>query len=203
MEQNNKEMVLCISGMAGSGKSTLSKRLAEVYKLEYHSGGDALKRLAYDMGYKTQSRGWWESDEGISFLQKRAKNLNLDLKIDSMMIKWGKQGGVVLDSWVISWIFKDGFKIWLEASKETRTKRIAERDNISFADAKKFLQSKERRTKLIFKKLYGFSLGENFEPFNLILDVNILSSEEVFQVVNSVIDETFRKSKHLESICVK
>jgi len=193
LETKNKNMVLCISGMAGSGKSTLSKKLAEIYKLEYHSGGDALKRLAYNMGYKIQTQGWWESEEGINFIQERARNLMLDQRIDSMMVKWGKQGGVVLDSWVISWIFKNGFKIWLEASKETRYKRIAERDNISFADAKIFLQAKESRTKSIYKKLYVFSLGEDFEPFNLILDVNILSSEKVLQVVRSVIDDVFLK----------
>ena len=34
-----KKIVICISGMAGTGKSTLSKKLAEKYKLKYYSGG--------------------------------------------------------------------------------------------------------------------------------------------------------------------
>jgi cytidylate kinase len=41
-----KEIVVCISGMAGTGKSTLAKKLAKKYKLKYYSGGDALKALA-------------------------------------------------------------------------------------------------------------------------------------------------------------
>jgi len=50
------------------------------------------------------------------------------------------------------------------------------------------LRNKEERTKAIYKKLYGFSLGEDFTPFNLILDTDNLRSEEVFQVLREVID---------------
>ncbi|MEM2561596.1 MAG: AAA family ATPase, partial [Candidatus Bathyarchaeia archaeon] len=32
--------------MAGSGKSTQAKRIAEQYNLKYYSGGEALKQLA-------------------------------------------------------------------------------------------------------------------------------------------------------------
>ena len=40
----SKKTVICISGMAGTGKSTLSKKLAEKYNLKCFSGGDVLKR---------------------------------------------------------------------------------------------------------------------------------------------------------------
>ncbi|MDH5794339.1 MAG: hypothetical protein OEZ18_07265, partial [Candidatus Bathyarchaeota archaeon] len=73
-------------------------------------------------------------------------------------------------------------------SPEKRAERIANRDGISIEEAFKALRNKEERTKAIYKKLYGFSLGEDFTPFNLILDTDNLKSEEVFQVLCEVID---------------
>jgi cytidylate kinase len=67
-------VVICICGMAGSGKSALAKKLAEKYGLKYCSGGDALKALAIDEGYKPYKRGWWESREGMRYLEKRGNN---------------------------------------------------------------------------------------------------------------------------------
>ena len=64
-----KKLVVCISGMAGTGKSTLAKKLAKKYKLTYYSGGDALKALAAEAGYDASSHGWWESPEGLRFLE--------------------------------------------------------------------------------------------------------------------------------------
>jgi len=45
-----KSIVLCISGMAGTGKSTLAKKVAAKYRLKYYSGGDALKTLGSEVG---------------------------------------------------------------------------------------------------------------------------------------------------------
>jgi cytidylate kinase len=86
------------------------------------------------------------------------------------------------------WLLKKGFKIWLEASQEKRAERIAKRDGISASEALKALRNKEKRTKTIYKKLYSFSLGEDFAPFHLILDTDNLNAEEVSEVLCEVID---------------
>jgi cytidylate kinase len=99
-----------------------------------------------------------------------------------------KKGDVILDSWTMPWLLKKGFKIWLEGSAEKRAERIAERDKISFNEALEALKRKERRTKEIYKKMYGFSLGEDYAPFNFILDTDILNEEEVFQILCMVIE---------------
>jgi len=103
-------------------------------------------------------------------------------------LELAQQGNVILDSWTMPWLLKKGFKVWLEASPEKRAERIANRDEISIEEALKALRNKEERTKAIYKKLYGFSLGEDFTPFNLILDTDNLKAGEVFQVLCKVID---------------
>ncbi len=186
-------IVICVCGMTGSGKSTLAKKLAEKYGLKYCSGGNALKALAKEEDYKPFKRGWWESKEGMRFLEKRSKDPKFDEAVDKKLLESAQQGNVVLDSWTMPWLFKKGFKIWLEASSETRAGRIAKRDGVSVRQALEALTKKEEGTKAIYKKLYGFSLGEDFAPFLLILDTDNLGVEEVFQVLCKTIDNIVLK----------
>jgi cytidylate kinase len=183
-----KKLVVCISGMAGTGKSTLGKKLAKKYKLNYYSGGDALKALAEEEGYNASSHGWWESPEGLRFLEKREKDLKFDRAVDDKLLQYAQQGNVLLDSWTMPWLLKTGFKIWLAASVEKRAERIARRDRFTVKEALEVLKEKEARTKSIYKKLYGFTLGEDFEPFDLVLDTDNLNADEVFQVLCVVLD---------------
>ncbi|MCS7115428.1 MAG: cytidylate kinase family protein [Candidatus Bathyarchaeota archaeon] len=192
-EQAKEPIVICICGMAGSGKSTLARKLAEKYGFKYYSGGDALKALALERGYKPLEKGWWESREGLTFLENREKNTEFDEAVDQKLLEMAEKGNVVLDSWTMPWLLKRGFKIWLEASPRKRAERVARRDGISVQKALKILKIKEEKTKAIYKKLYGFSLGEDLSPFHLILDTDNLTAEEVFQVLSMVLDKLVLK----------
>lgn len=180
--------VICISGMAGTGKSTLAKKLAQKYNLKYYSGGDALKDLAKDEGYDINAQGWWESPIGLDFLQKRVNDPKFDKAVDNKLLEYANQGNVLLDSWTMPWLLKGGFKIWLEASFEKRAARVAERDNLSYTEAVKVLGEKEGHTKSIYKSLYGFSLGDDLAPFDFVLDTDNLNAPEVFEVLCRVMD---------------
>jgi len=188
-ERKQRKIVICVAGMSGCGKSTVARRLAKKYDLRYFSGGDMLKALAVKAGYEPREKGWWETEEGRSFLRQRAGDHEFDKRVDEELIKWARQGNVVLDSWTMPWLLKEeAFKVWLEASVDERAKRLARRDRISFKEALHALEEKDRETKRIYKKLYGFDLGEDFSPFDLVFDTNKLESDEVFQALCMVID---------------
>ena len=174
--------------MTGSGKSTLAKSLANKYGIKYISGGDSLKALAIEIGYKPGGRDWWETEAGRRFLQQRMKETNFDKKVDEKLMKLAGKGNVVIDSWTMPWLLKEGFKIWLEASSEVRAMRIAARGSISSESALRVLMERDERTGLIYKKLYGFNLGEDFSPFDVVLDVTHLSEDEVFQTISLLVD---------------
>jgi cytidylate kinase len=188
-------MVLCVCGLSGSGKSTVAKRLAKHYGLRYFSGGDALRALAFERGYNENKRGWWESDEGMRFMKERTGDLSFDKEADKKLLEYAKEGNVVLDSWTMPWLFDGGVKIWLGCSVEIRAKRLMKRDNICFEKALKALKLKEERTKKIYFKLYGFRLGEDFSPFDLVLDTDFLVVEEVFDTLCLVVDKWILGSK--------
>jgi cytidylate kinase len=101
-----KRIVICISGMAGTGKSTLTKKLARRYHLKYYSGGDALKALAAEEGYDASKHGWWESPVGLKFLKQRQGDPKFDKAVDSKLLEYARKGGVLLDSWTMPWLAK-------------------------------------------------------------------------------------------------
>jgi len=186
---NNKKVVICVSGMTGSGKSTVAKKLAEKYGLNYFSGGNAMRVLAKEEGYNSDVNGWWESAEGLGFLQKRMGDSVFDKKIDEKLLELAAEGNVVLDSWTVPWLLKDdGFKIWLEASAQVRAKRVVNRDSISKAEALKALTEKDEQTRQIYKNLYGFDLGHDLSPFNLVLSTDDLDPDDIFYAVSIVTD---------------
>ncbi len=187
--RKRRRIVICVTGMSGCGKSTAARRLAKKYGLRYFSGGDMLKALAVKTGYKPRKRGWWETEEGRSFLRQRTRNHEFDKRVDEELMKWARRGNVVLDSWTMPWLLKEeAFKVWLEVSADERARRLARRDRISVEEALRALQEKDGKTKRIYKRLYGFNLGEDFSPFDLILDTNQLKSDEVFQALCMVIN---------------
>ena len=186
-EKRREKVVICICGMTGCGKSTVAERLAEKYGLRYISGGDALKDLAAEAGYEVDGRGWWESDEGMSFFEERMADPEFDRMADHKLLERARAGGVILDSWTMPWLFDGGFKIWLEASEAARASRLAGRDRMPAEDALKVLREKDERTRSIYGKLYGFRLGEDFSPFDMIFDVSLLGADEVFETVCLVV----------------
>lgn len=193
-------VIVCIGGLAGSGKSTLARRLAEKYKLDYVSGGDALRALAAEEGYRNPGRGWWETNEGLRFLDERTKDKMFDEAVDRKLLQIARKGNVVLDSWTMPWLLECAFKMWLEASPEKRAVRIARRDRMSYGEALTALKRKEKQTKAIYKRLYGFHLGEDFAPFDFILDTNHLRSQEVFRITCMVLENVIlnMQSQHIQ-----
>ena len=188
MSMAKEKVVICVAGLTACGKSTAARRLAKKYGLEYVSGGTALKELALEVGYQPKGNGWWETNEGIRFIEERLRDQQFDKKLDSQLLELAERGNVVLDSWTMPWLSKKGFKIWLEVSPRERAKRLASRNGIRVEEAKRFIHAKDEKTKTIYETLYGFRLGEDYSPFDLILNSETLTSNDVFEVLNLVID---------------
>src|SRR4030066_1135662 len=100
--RSQESLIMCICGMAGSGKSTVAKQLAQKFDLQYLSGGDALKAMAMEEGYKNIERGWGERAEGLRFLEKRNRNPEFDKEIDEKFIELAQQRNFFLETYPIA-----------------------------------------------------------------------------------------------------
>ncbi len=173
---------IVISGMASSGKSILAKMLAEHYKIEYVCGGDMLKEMARKEGYNPTDN-WWESEEGLEFLKKRQNNEEFDKMLDKMLIERAKKGNCVITSWALPWIWKKGIKIWLKANPTIRAKRMAKRDGISYEEALKYIEKRDKENTKLYKNLYGYVLNRDLYVFDLVINTDNLSPKTIKEIV--------------------
>ena len=181
--------MICISGLSGTGKSTIGRELAERYGLKYVSGGEALREKARELGYEPSGPGWWEGPEGMKFMEERLKNPRFDREVDEWLLSLAREGHVVIDSWTIAWLLKGdtGLKICLYGSKEVRAKRVAQRDGVPVEEALRALEEKEEKTREIYEHIYGFDLWD-LSPFDLIVDTDNLSPDEVVETIAAVVE---------------
>ena len=122
---------IVISGPPAVGKTTVAKGLAQEFELKYLSGGDVLKEMASEHGFDSKGDDWWDTEDGMKFLNQREENSEFDKKLDEKLIALFNQGGMVITSYTLPWLIKDGIRIWLEGSHESSTKRMQTRDSMS------------------------------------------------------------------------
>ena len=182
---------IIISGPPAIGKTTIAKGLAKEFDIEYLSGGDILKELAEEQGFQTKGDDWWDTQEGINFLDQRKKNSEFDKNVDNKLKELFSKGGIVLTSYTLPWLVEGGIKIWLDGSKENSALRMTTRDNSSKNEALEIVQKRYNENKIIYKELYGFEFGENLSVFDKIIETDGLDVEQVLEVAKLTVREFF------------
>ena len=182
---------IIISGPPAIGKTTIAKGLAKEFDIEYLSGGDILKELAQEQGFQTKGDDWWDTQEGINFLDQRKKNSEFDKNVDNKLKELFSKGGIVVTSYTLPWLVDGGIKIWLDGSKENSALRMTARDNSSKNEALEIVQKRYNENKIIYKELYGFEFGEDLSVFDKIIETDELDVEQVLEVAKSTVRKFF------------
>jgi len=173
------------------GKTTIAKGIAEEFGLTHLSGGDILKELAEEEGFKTGGDDWWDTQEGMNFLNQRQENSEFDKKVDDKLKKHFLDGNVVITSYTLPWLVEGGVKIWLEGSKENSAQRMTTRDNMSKDNALEIVQKRYQENKKIYKALYGFEFGEDLSVFDKVIETDGLNASEVLDIAKMVVRKLF------------
>ena len=113
-----------VSGPPAIGKTTVAKGLADEFNLTHLSGGDILKEFASDQGFSSEGDDWWDTEEGMKFLDQRKNNPEFDKKVDEKLKTLFQSGGVVITSYTLPWMVDGGIKIWLAGDVENSAKRM-------------------------------------------------------------------------------
>jgi len=180
---------IVISGPPAVGKTTVAKGLAEEFSLQYLSGGDVLKEMAKEQGFDSTGDDWWDTEEGMKFLNQREENSEFDKKLDEKLTMLFNEGGMVITSYTLPWLIRDGIRIWLEGSHESSTKRMQTRDDMSSEDAYQITKQRFDKNKALYKKLYDFDFGDDKSVFDVIINTDNLTAQQVIDVAK----ETVRK----------
>ena len=178
-----------VSGPPAIGKTTVAKGHANEFNLQYLSGGDILKELAAEQGFSSSGDDWWDTDEGIEFLNQRKNNSEFDKKVDDKLKIIFQNGGVVITSYTLPWIVDGGIKIWLSGTVENSAKRMQNRDNVTEIYALDVVKKRFKENQIIYKNLYNFEFGEDLSVFDKIIETNGLNANQVLDKAKSIMRE--------------
>jgi CMP/dCMP kinase len=188
----SKLFSIVISGWPAVGKTTIACKLAEEFDIMMYNGGDILKMLAEeDKGYSVKRDDWWDTTEAKKFMEERKSDPSFDKKVDDKLIQIVKKGGTVITSYTLPWLVVDEsviiIKFWLRGSSENRAKRMANRDGISFAEAKRITKLRDEENKRIYYRLYGFRFGEDLTVFDYVLNTDRLSLDALVEISKLIV----------------
>ena len=172
-------MIISVSGLHGTGKSSIAKLLAERLGILYYSTGQAFRDLAKEKNMSLE--------EYTKFVENHP---DIDKDLDNKVVNMAKKGNIIIDSQLSGHILKSiaNFRIHLTCPLELRVKRMSERDQTSFEEKLKETTLREKSELERFKKLYNIDLSDKNsinEFFDLIINTENLSIEEVLEKVLS------------------
>jgi CMP/dCMP kinase len=184
---DGQKLSILISGWPAVGKTTLAAELAKEFSFKMYSGGDILKMLASNRGYSTSVENWWDTKEAEQFMDERKSNSSLDKEVDEKLIEIIKNENAIITSYTLPWLVEDAIKFWLKGSQDNRAKRMATRDNISYFEARKIIQTRDQENKNIYRKLYGFNFGEDLSVFDFCVNTDLLSLSSLIDVSKNIV----------------
>ncbi len=177
-------MIVIISGKPGSGKSTIAKMLAVKLDFKRYSSGDFQRQLAKERGLTIAELGELE-----------AKDPGLDILVDKRQEEFGNQhDDFVMDTWLGAKFIPHAIKVFLDASEETRAKRIFnDKSNKQRMDSEKLDDFDETKKNMIerdrvnierWKRYYGFDYTDP-KHYDIVIDTENMLPEAI---VDKILD---------------
>ena len=178
---------IVISGWPAVGKTTIATELAREFGYKHFNGGDVLKMLANEKGYKASGNNWWDTEEAKNFMLERESNSYFDIEVDRKLVEFVRMGKVVVTSYTLPWLVPESIKIWLKGSRSNRIKRMAKRDNLNFNQARDVIQQRDNNNVLIYHNLYGYEFGKDLSVFDFVLDTDLLDLESILLISKAIV----------------
>jgi len=178
-------MIITISGLHGTGKSTIAKLIAQKLKINYYSTGQIFRDLAAEMNMTLKE-----------FTKYVEENPEIDEKLDNRIVEIAQKGNIIIDSQLSGHILKTiaNFKILLTCPLETRVKRMSERDNSNYEEKLKETILREKSELERFKQLYNIDLNDQEEVnqiYDLVLNTENLTIEEILETILSTFEKEY------------
>jgi len=181
-------LTVTVSGLAGSGKTTIAQIIAQETGLEYVSAGKIFRDLAKKNGVTLEQ-----------FSATRSKDV--DYMIDQKTLELARKGGVVLDGRITGWVAGTHaqIKIYTKAEDQEIAQRVALRDNKTLKKALKDVQDRNKSDVKAYKKTYGID-ATNQTIYNYVLDNTFPTYKEIREMAKLIAEIVKKRfSKQLKT----
>jgi len=173
-----KPMRMTISGLPGSGTTTVAKLLSDELSMELISAGEMFRQIAREK--KLQ----------LEHFNKLAENsADFDRLIDE------KQGGEAMkrENVIVEGRLSGFFvpaadlKIWLKAPSEIRARRIAAREGITYEEALSAMKDREHSENRRYEKYYGITL-DDLSIYDLVIDSSKWGERDIVTMIKVAVE---------------
>ena len=171
-------MIITMSGLPGSGKTSAAKELANRYGFVIISAGEQFRKLAQEQGMTIQEFGELaETDASIDIaIDNRQKELAL------------KQANALVEGRLAGRTIEADLKIWLKASLEVRAQRISRREGVDERQALEDTRIREACEALRYMRFYNID-QRDLSCYDLIIDTGLWDAKGVADIIAIAIDE--------------
>ena len=174
-------MRITVSGLPGSGTTTVSKLLAEYYELELTSSGEIFRRIAKEKGMSLAEFG-----------AMAEKDPSIDLAIDkNQRAVINSHEKLILESRLAGHMAKDVpnvLKIWIKASLPVRVKRILRREkSISFEEELERTIQREKSEALRYMNYYNIDISD-LSIYDIVIDSEKWNQYQILDILRVAID---------------
>ncbi|TXT67300.1 MAG: Cytidylate kinase [Promethearchaeota archaeon] len=177
-------MLITISGLHGTGKSTVGRILAEKLNLDYYSTGNAFRSLAEEYTMSLEE-----------FSKYVETHPHIDKKLDQKIVEMASQNDdLVVESLLSGYLLKNkaDYTILLKAPLKTRLQRMMERDETNYQEKLEETKIREESEIARFKELYNINIIDKSlqkNTFNIIINTKNLSIEEVVTKILEIVEK--------------
>ena len=170
-------MIVTLSGLPGSGKTSVAKELASRYGFVIISAGEQFRKLAGERGVSLQEFGELaEKDPAIDLaIDSRQKELAVANK---MSLVEGRLAGRKIEA---------DLKIWLKTSLEVRAQRISRREGIPVEQAMHETRTRELSEATRYKTFYDID-QKDWSCYDIIIDTRLWDAKGVADIISAAID---------------
>lgn len=170
-------MLLTISGLPGSGTTTVSRLISEKYGLEMISAGEVFRSLAKEYCMTLAEFGALaESDDSI------------DIKIDERQKEIARtRDNIILEGRLAGHMAERALKVWIKASVDVRVQRIVSREGSSFGEKLAETIEREASEAVRYRTIYGIDIND-LSVYDLVIDSEKWDQFQVTNVISCAID---------------
>ena len=175
-------MIITISGTAGSGKSSVGRRIAKALKFKHYSIGDFMRELAREKNLSLEDIG--KIAEG---------DKSIDIKLDRRQVELGKtEDDFVIDARLGFLFIPGSIKIFLDGELKTRAERIwkdikvkGKRKEERADTIREIIEEMQNREKNEQKRYFKYYQVDPYDQkhYDCVVDTTSLTQEEVTQKV--------------------
>jgi cytidylate kinase len=166
--------VVAISGDLGSGKSTISRLVADELEFRRIGTGDVQRQIAEELGMSTLELNRFSEDHA-----------EIDVRIDSMLAELANSPEpLVADSRLAWFLLPNAFKVQLVVDPEVGARRVVERGSRtvesygSHEEALARIRDRRESERRRFLKWYGVDIAR-LRNYDLVVDTSAATAEVV------------------------